>query len=66
MERGNMESNRLAAKFFRPMKRIGLWLLPFASLGILFNLILPSDGAAGEIALLHTNNVTAHLFPCPT
>jgi hypothetical protein len=44
----------------------GAALLVF-SLAVIFLQPLPEAKAGqAEILLLHTNNVTAHLFPCPT
>jgi hypothetical protein len=61
-----MKANRFAPKISRFTKRAGLRLLALANLIVFLNLSPIPAGAAGEIVLLHTNNVTGHLFPCPT
>ncbi len=66
LEKGTMESNRVVAKLLRPTKRTLLWLFLLTAPGIFFMLPPASEGVAGEMVLLHTNNVTGHLFPCPT
>jgi hypothetical protein len=47
----------------RKLETLFLALLTLAS----FPLLSPAaEGKETQILLLHTNNVTAHLFPCPT
>lgn len=41
---------------------IGFFVLAL-SIPLLFSKV---EGGAVEITLLHTNNVTGHLFPCPS
>jgi len=41
---------------------IGFFVLAL-SIPLLFS---KAEGGAAEITLLHTNNVTGHLFPCPS
>ena len=41
----------------------------FIILTLAFSVLLIYENAGGELAeitLLHTNNVTGHLFPCPS
>jgi hypothetical protein len=35
-------------------------------LGILFTLVPAPVAAGAEFNILHSNNITGHLFPCPT
>jgi hypothetical protein len=53
-------------RWIRRGKTYGVALLVF-SLAAIFPQPMPEVKAGeAEILLLHTNNVTAHLFPCPT
>jgi hypothetical protein len=46
--------------------QIGVLFITFFLLAI-FPVFMPAAKAKGaEFLLLHTNNVTGHLFPCPT
>ncbi len=52
-------------KLFKKAPLLGLiTIFVFLAVG----LFAPAQSSAGEknILLLHTNNVTGHLFPCPT
>ena len=48
------------------MKRLVALFLALLTLAIFFLLNSVAEGKEAEILLFHTNNVTAHLFPCPT
>ena len=48
------------------MKKLVALLLALLTLAIFPLLNSVAEGKEAEILLLHTNNVTAHLFPCPT
>ncbi len=48
------------------LKKSVALLLGFLILMILSSFNPVAEGKETEVLLLHTNNVTGHLFPCPT
>ena len=72
----NEEVDNLKAKLFTlsslhrnmiPLvKKVGALLLALLILASFSFFDQVAEGKDTEILLLHTNNVTGHLFPCPT
>ncbi len=56
----------LLKKTIPGMKKLGVLLLALLTLASLPLIDRVAEGKEAEILLLHTNNVTGHLFPCPT
>ena len=56
----------LLKKTIPGMKKLGVLLLALLTLASLPLFDPVAEGKEAEILLLHTNNVTGHLFPCPT
>ena len=56
----------IGKKLFPAVKKVGLFLVALL-MGMIFGLGNPQAGSKEtEILLLHSNNVTGYLFPCPT
>jgi len=56
----------IGKKHFPAVKKIGLFLVALLT-GMIFGLSTPqASSQETEILLLHSNNVTGYLFPCPT
>ncbi len=47
-------------------RRLSKGLLLFPLFLLLFGIGFGAEGKAAEVVLLHSNNVTGHLFACPT
>lgn len=56
----------IGKKHFPAVKKIGLFLVVLL-MGMIFGVANPqASSKEAEILLLHSNNVTGYLFPCPT
>lgn len=56
----------IGKKLFPAVKKGGLFLVALL-IGMIFGLANPQASTKEtEILLLHSNNVTGYLFPCPT
>lgn len=56
----------ISKNIFPVAKRVGFFLVALL-MGMIFGIANPQAGTRGtEILLLHSNNVTGYLFPCPT
>jgi hypothetical protein len=56
----------IGKKYFPAAKKVGFFLVVLLT-GMIFGLATPqASSKETEILLLHSNNVTGYLFPCPT
>jgi len=56
-------------KFWKPglgVLKTAVLFVAFLGLSVLMSGVPNAECKEAEILLLHTNNVTGHLFPCPT